>query len=478
MRIQNGFPFILVLAAGLLSASAQTNQAAIAAASPSPSEKLIQQIKNPTDWFSWGGDLRLRNERFQDLLTLNSAAARHEQDYFRMRTRLWAGIAASNDLSLNVRLATEPRNWLNPAGYSPYAPHTGVDISELMTDSLNVKWKNALGLPMVVTVGRQDILLGDGWLTGDGTPLDGSWTYFLDAARFTYELKDQHTTIEAIGIMQSAKDDAWMPTINDQDRYVTEQNEKGAILSIANTSCKAANLTGYFIYKHDDATPGIAAKYHPDSGDIYTVDGRLTGAVGEHWKYSAEGAYQFGRKQDLSIQFPAVSTDFRRVNAFGWNTKATYLFQDSWHNQLSLSYEFLTGDNPNTKSDEMFDDLWGRWPRWSEIGLYSFAAETRIGEEANMHRLGPTWSISPAKDLEYSASYFALFSQEDVATRAPQTLFSGTGKFRGHFLSSVVKYKFTPHLTGHLWSEDLFPGDYYVNRNTMMFLRAEMMFTF
>ena len=31
---------------------------------------------------------------------------------------------------------------------------------------------------MKLTVGRQDIFLGDGWLVGDGTPEDGSFTYF------------------------------------------------------------------------------------------------------------------------------------------------------------------------------------------------------------------------------------------------------------------------------------------------------------
>ena len=77
-------------------------------------------------------------------------------------------------------------------------------MTEGVIDTLNVQWRNILGQPLNATVGRQDILLGDGWLVGDGTPQDGSWTYFLDSARVTYELKEQHTTFEAIGIMQDA----------------------------------------------------------------------------------------------------------------------------------------------------------------------------------------------------------------------------------------------------------------------------------
>jgi hypothetical protein len=167
------------------------------------------------------------------------------------------------------------------------------------------------------------------------------------------------------------------------------------------------------------------------------------------------------------------------MNAFGVNSKLSYLFKDKLSNQLSLSFEFLSGDNPNTGSDEMFDVLWGRWPRWSEIALYSYAAETRIGQQANLNRFGPTWSLFPVKNLEFSASYYALFAIEDIPTReASSTLFTNDGQFRGHFIQAFLKYKFSQHLSAHLWSEFLFPGDYYVNKDLMTFLRAEVMFTF
>jgi hypothetical protein len=126
----------------------------------------------------------------------------------------------------------------------------------------------------------------------------------------------------------------------------------------------------------------------------------------------------------------------------------------------------------------MFDLLWGRWPRWSEIGLYSYAAETRVGQEANLHRLGPSWTINPTKKMEINTAYYALFAQQQVATRGAIGPFSEDGIFRGHFLSAVLKYKFSKHVSGHLWSEFLFPGDYYTSSHLMCFLRAEVMFTF
>ena len=456
----------LALAAGsamLMTSTAQTNQVA---------PTLLQQINQPVSWMNWGGDLRVRNEYFNNLLTLNPGNRLHEQDYFRFRARVWTSLTPVDDLSLNARLTTEPRQWMKPAGYSPYKGRTGLDWTEGLIDGLNMQWRNVLQLPATLTVGRQDIFLGDGWLVGEGTPYDGSWSVYFDAARFTYELKEQHTIFEAIGIIQNAYDDAWLPTINNQNRIETEQNEKGAILSVANSSCRAANLSGYFIYKHDDrvTAPG-------DNADIYTLGGRLSGLLGEHWKYSAEGAYQFGHKQDLNIK--PVTTANRTIDAYGFNSKLTWLAKDKLNNQLNVSFEFLSGDNPGSGNDEMFDVLWGRWPRWSEIGLYSYAAETRIGQEANLIRLGPGWSISPVKDLDFSAAYYALFAPESVPTReASATLFSNHDNFRGHFVQTVLKYRFNPHVSGHLWGECLFPGSYYVNKEPMPFLRAEVAFTF
>jgi hypothetical protein len=183
----------------------------------------------------------------------------------------------------------------------------------------------------------------------------------------------------------------------------------------------------------------------------------------------------------------AQTTGFRDIDAFGMNGKLTYLFKDQWNNQLSLSGEFLSGDNPKTGNDEMFDVLWGRWPRWSELYVYAFIPESRPGQIGNLIRFGPTWNVNPIKDMDFSLSYYALFADQHTPTRdldkaflgpAAPSPYSDNGNFRGHFLQSVIKYKFTKRLSGLLLGECLFPGDYYASRNVMDFVRAEIMYTF
>lgn len=492
---------VLALASAVPLAWAQTTPTATTSQQPAPAlsplEQSIKDIKNPTPWLNWGTDLRLRNEYVLNAATLNPANRVNEQDFFRFRGRVWTSITPIEDLSLNARLAAEPREFFKPA-YTSTAGHQGHSDSGMewrygIVDTLNVQWRKPLDLPATLTVGRQDIFLGDGWLVGDGTPFDGSFTFFMDAARLTWDLKDQHTTIDAIGIVQNARPDAWLPTLGpsteaDPRAYpLTDQNEKGAILWVANKSIPEANFDGYFMFKHD--TPVTGLPHTPlagtgDYGDIFTPGGRVSGLVAEHWKYSAEGAYQFGWKEDpflLHDETGDVTTDHRALSAFGVNSKVSYLVKDPLNNQFNFSYEFLSGDDKNTRTDEMFDVMWGRWPRWSEMAPYVWSpgTETRVAQMNNLHRLGPGWAFTPMKDMDFSLYYFVLLADQDTPTRTGNpSLFTDNSNFRGHYLQAILKYKFNQHFSGHLWGETWFPGDYYTHHATLAFLRAELLMTF
>src|ERR1035438_3396162 len=128
---------IITLGATLVIASAQTTQTTAAAPAPpppdlSPTEQTIQDIKNPLSWMNWGADLRIRNEYFNNALSLGSGptsgpfAPLHAQDYFRYRGSLWTTITPTENLSLNVRLAAEPRDFMEPSTFDTYFEKSGM----------------------------------------------------------------------------------------------------------------------------------------------------------------------------------------------------------------------------------------------------------------------------------------------------------------------------------------------------------------
>lgn len=472
----------------------QTASAATASATaPQPSgfEQWAKDVKNPTDWLTWGMDLRVRNEYYNNDASLSDKQNYHEQDYFRFRARIWAGISPLTNLTANIRLTAEPRDWMNPrvAVFRDDGGRTGMQWNYGIVDLANIKWSSVLGQPVTVTAGRQEVMLGENkawWLVCDGTPMDGSWTYFMDSARVTWDIKDAKTKIDVVGIAQSAFADSWFPVLNNPHNYpnnsriaLTEQHESGGIVYLQNNSIENLQIDGYFIYKGDNK-----AVANGDDADIYTLGGRLSGVLQDHWQYSADGAYQFGSKSDTTVGTAYRDGIGRRtISAFGVNSKFGYLFKDKFNNQASLIYEGLSGDDPNSKgTDEMFDILWGRYPRWSDLYVFGYTKETggRPAQMNNLHRIGANWTLNPIKNMTLSTTYSALFAMENTPTRnIDQTVFSNNGNFRGHYIQSILRHQFNSHLSALLQGEVLWQGNYYTRENQMdSFIRAEVNLTF
>jgi len=452
--------------------------AAPAATAPSATEEWIGKIKKPVDWLSWGWDLRARNEYYNNIVSLIDTDPLHEQNVARFRGRLWTTITPLTNVTVNARVAAEPRYWTRPSFAGSYRGEEGMEWRYGIIDNLNLKLNNVLDQPLSITAGRQDIVLGDfwnWWLVADGTPLDGSWSYFLDSARVTYEAKDIATKFDVIGIDQKARADDRLAVINNQQAALVEQNEQGIILYASNKTLPNTQIDGYFIYKNDERELA-----NGDDADIYTLGAKFTGGFAGHWSYSAEGAYQFGSKNDPMVL--GVTPGRRDLDAFGANARLSYSFNDRRNNQAHLVYEYLSGDDAGTDgTDEMFDVLWGRWPRWSELYIYSFVYETggKVAQINNLQRIGAGWTLAPIQGMHAGVYYNAVFAPQEEPTRTirPQA-FSGDGNFRGHFLQAVITHNFSRHLKGHLWSEFMWQGDYYAQRNLLTFLRAEMSWTF
>ena len=55
------------------------------------------------------------------------------------------------------------------------------------------------------------------------------------------------------------------------------------------------------------------------------------------------------------------------LRAFGAKGDLEYCFKDDLDNKLHVTYEYLSGDDPDTRRVESFNPLWGQWPQWSEL---------------------------------------------------------------------------------------------------------------
>ncbi|HEX2972416.1 MAG TPA: hypothetical protein VHP11_08785 [Tepidisphaeraceae bacterium] len=437
----------------------------------------VDQVKQPTSWFKWGADQRVRQEYIHNPFHFDTDPPGHEWNFLRMRSRVWGTLSPAEQIDVNVRLAWENRYWFTPDSKPDAASGNDGpwDWSDVVFDNLNVKIKGVAGEKSSLTVGRQDIILGDGWLVLDGTPVDGSRTIYFDAARLSMPFEDAKTAVDLIAIQQYSDPEQWLPPISSRDYpTLTEQDETGAILWVTNKSIKDTELNGYFIYKHDNAEAA-----NGDDGDIYTLGGRAVHAFNKNWSAQAEGAYQFGTRENPALFGSAAGND---LSAFGMNSRLTYSFNDEWKNRLIGSFEYLSGDDPDSSTNTQFDPLWGRWPQWSELYIYNYATETRIAETTNLTRLALGWQGSPTRKMDLAATYNLLWANE--LTRHDQGAVGfGGANFRGQLLTAVLRYKFNRFLSGHLLGEYFLPGGFYDdefprNDEPSAYLRWEFVVTF
>ena len=361
-------------------------------------------------------------------------------------------------MDFNLRIVWEGRHFIAPDGMPDF------DHSSVLLDTLNLKLTRIAGSPLSMTIGRQDIILGDGWLVIDGTTIDGSRTTFFDAVRMSLDIEQALTLVEVIYVDNHYDSDRWWaPPPHADHQGLMEQNERGLILWATNRSLKNTEINGYYIYKANDRVLRGG-----DDGHIHTFGGRAAGDLSDHWKYRAEGAHQFGLRND------------RCLRAFGFNSQLAYRVKDKWSHEVRGQYEFRSGDDPDTRTNEAFAPLWNRWDSWSQVLASAFALETRKYEFTNLHRIGPGVTGKPTEKLELVGDYYLLFADENSMTSARNRAnFSAGGAFRGQMIQTQVRYQFTRHLKGRILTEFFFPGNYYADaRNDVAtFLRGELYFT-
>jgi hypothetical protein len=508
----------MLAAALVIAASAGVSLGAPDANAPkSEWDRFMDSFHNPAPWLQQGADFRFRVETGENWQTLNedarSSAFGHREvdswNYERYRTRWWTKSSLNQDVSINTRLTWETRTWNEPGARairSDIAPTDDRNNTvrawnpdEALFDTMNVNVRNIGDMPLAATVGRQDLLgFGAGWLIFDGTPLDGSRTVYFDAARFTYGSKDTDNVFDLIYIDQSAKSDRWLKPINDQGRAVTITDEQGAIAYLTNKSFAPTQLEGFFIYKNDnpidrDTTdtrknespvtnvPASALSSWNRKAEIFTFGGAFTNIVAptDHWKYRAEGAYQTGTRDDKLGE----SQD---VQAYGALTSLEYLFRDPMDNSVHVGYEYDSGDKPGTSDDEQFDLLWGKWPRWSELLIYTATYETDVADLTNLHRVNVGHKIQLTKEASLSTDYNLLFADHRATpwkSGATGLNVSNDSYYRGSLFGSWLRYQFSKQLVGHLMGEYFIPGSYYQkpngeNADNAFFIRLNIEYTF
>jgi hypothetical protein len=421
---------------------------------------LPDAVAKPTDWFEWGADIRVRQVFINNALDLTDSSD-DKLHFMRIRERLWGKFTPAQDVEIGVRLVGEWRCY--------FEPDIDTRFDEYFLDKLYFKWSNIGGSPVTVKIGRDDMILGRGWLWLEGTPLDGSRTIFFDYAQFTIDLdgdkKTDTTKLDMIYFVNEANHVKHLPVINDRNRFIAEYDAQGAIVMLTHKFAKELGVELYWSYYDLDKTAAAPGYVHDYNANV--VGARVFGEFEGGLSYSAELAGELG------VDTPNA------VNALGFVGEVKYTFQTEQKPEVHFQVEYLSGDNPGSATQEDFVLHFGRYPQWSELFIYSMALDGAIAESANLLRFQLGTGVELTKNTKFVFNYNLLFAMQNTCGCAGMTRFSTDQNLRGHLFQARIDHKFNEWLSGHATVEYFSPGDYYaLPRDGAWFCRWELVVTF
>jgi hypothetical protein len=403
--------------------------------------------------FDWGYNLRLRQEYLRNVFDLSNDGV-DDRNYLRVRSQLWASYTPNATWKAFVMLNNEHRHWFKSA---TGLEHQEFEIDEIIFESLYVQASKIGGSPFGFTIGRQNLFWGEGFLVWDGGPLDGSRTAYFNAAVLTAAFEKRR--FDAHLISDPAKD-RYLPVWNCQTRSLIEWDELGAGLSYTDESWAARKLEAYYFYKRESNS---FARYK--ANNIHTAGARWSGTAFGKLVFSSEAALQFSTG-------PADALD-DHIGSGGYLRGSYPILAGRAPVKLSAGAIYLSGDKQGSRG---WVPLYSRWPKWSELYIYTLGGEKGAAYWTNLLALHAGLGVEFGKRISLDATVYALQAPERPPLFAASPF--GTGKDRGTLSVVKLNWSLEKYLSGHLLWEAFSPGDYYSSGDAAHFLRWEMLFKY
>lgn len=390
---------------------------------------------------------RFRFEAWDNAVSLDDSSD-DTSAYTRNRTTLGLRWLAAANVEVLGKVTNEFRVYLAPKD-RPFNVH------EVFVDNLSVKWTIPGCLPFTVTAGRQDINFGEGFVIADGTPLDGSRSYYFNAVRVDADLRPGHRLTAFLHALDTT--DRFLPVINERPQALAEQPERALAIYYSGSFGKA-RADGYIIRKSTRET-----ELWPLPARIDTFGGRIQVPVAGRLGLTAEGALQWGTNGEAgrSASGGLFHLDYDLKGALPLLKTAT------------AGGIYLSGDKPGTDKMEGWDPLFSRWPKWSNSFIYTFNRESRPAYWSNLTSIYGSLALDLGSRADGALTVQCLGAVEPQ----PGVFPGGAGRSRGTLLQGRLNYKISKHLSGRVIWEHFLPGDFYFpGASRYHWLQFEMIF--
>jgi len=370
---------------------------------------------------------RLRLVSWDNAITLDDDAD-GTFTFTRHRTSMMGQWYPTSRFELALKLTNEFRYYFSP-------DDRDFNLNEIFVDQLYLKWKDPLNIKGSLTLGRQNLILGEGFVVMDGGPLVGSRSIYFNAARFDWRVKENNEL--TIFYLNQPETDNILPIINDRNTPLIEKPEEAFGLYYK-TSKKNLKYDVYYIRKNikkTDTSPShyerntIGLRFNDESKEIFPLTCKF------------EGAFQFGKSNDRNVYAAGGYFEIIRNNNWAQN----YLPKN-----ISLGIIYLS---------KKWDPLFSRWPKWSESYIYTQIKENKVAYWTNMVAVSSGMDLIFNQNISFNFDYLHLIAAKTVDLK--WSFINSRNNTRGNLFISKINFKVNKNLTGHFLWEYFKPGDFY-----------------
>jgi hypothetical protein len=427
-----------------------------------------------------------------------STAYDDQAAYYFTITRVRVDADLTDNVSTAVRL-TNSRGWGTD----------GANSSDLNVDLANVTLKEMLYAPLTVTIGRQDLAFGQGFIVGPGILADPD-AVFTSAAGVVNQFGNTYATYFArqrspynsfdairatldyapwtIDLVTSKINETALSTDSDQDLY-------GVNVGYKWNNKYMAEAEGYWFFKRDNAAAlTVGLRDGLNSRDIlagtnqtiqptnvqsrtyenvsaHVIGGRGSIVPIQNLTLAGEVAYQFGKIKDENNADKTTTAGVaaeRDINAWAFDLSGKYSFANvKWTPELGLGWVYFTG--------RKYDSLSGDYKSWVPMyrgKTYTYIADYLGGVDVsandwgyqtvdpndtaattNRNMLLVDGSVKPMEDVTVTAGYRYIWFAEKPA--------AGRDTACGQEIDTAVTYDYTRDVQFSLMAGWFIPGDYY-----------------
>lgn len=433
-----------------------------------------------------------------------------ERDFFRFRTSLWGSVNynenQNNSLGLYVRVTNEAKEYLGSDNYRlPQNMDKGNSVisssdmvhfeqDEIFFDNLYTDYKKIFGGPVDLRLGRQELNYGEGFLVSEGTPGDGSRSFYFNALKATVNITpnnsvdlvyiDDTKTEQFLPEVHGSVNSNWAYGYFDHKRILNTSNEQGLVLYSKN-KIGNFNVEPYYIYKTEasfsESEPGGVLPGNIPRLNLNTLGARFV-YDDSTWKAGAEFAHEFGKYDKGGLYPGGLDRTGNGGYAFvGYDFKNTPLKP-----YAELRYVYLSGNNNNNPSrDGSWDPLFSRQPYWNELFIYTLILETLKysngvpGYWTDLEIYKASVKLNFTNDFNATLSYQYLVAPQTTNLTGPGLtgMFSNSGTVIGSLPTSLLYYKFNKNIDGFVQWEYLLPGNFYTTQaKDASFFRWQLQF--